>query len=146
MDLLKELEAMARATFPSAFAEVDDATVQRWQSLFGYTSTKALRQKELEGFDREAYEYSYTIAARKSRRKAIPTDEQTQKLLASTFLVKLEGPLVTIQHVAEAANMDSMPRRGPIDGVDSSGQPICLCEINGLDKLAIEAFLAKSNV
>lgn len=102
-------------------------------------------EKQREGFDREAYEYSCSAAARQSYYPSALTQRQQQKLQASTFLVKLEGPLQNVSALAKAANMSSTPQE-TILASDSSGQSSTFCKINGLEKLAIEGFLSGSNL
>lgn len=166
MDVLDELEAMANAISLTGTEEIDDTTLHRWQSLFGYSESEARDkikeyrssppevivsdshwdmardQKEQEGFDRESYEYSCTAAARNSCHPSALTQEQKQRLQASTFLVKLEGPLQTVEAVAQAANMSSIQET--MMASDSSGQSSSFCKVNGLEKLAIETFLSES--
>ncbi|KAF4994319.1 hypothetical protein FDECE_13151 [Fusarium decemcellulare] len=171
MDLLDELEAMAQTVSLSTSDEIHDATVHMWQTLFGYSRSEAIRrirqyrqyrqrphdvvisdshwemvrqQKESEGFDREAYEYSCGMANRKESHEGKPTGRQLRKLQSSSFLVKLEGPLSDIAAVAEAANVACLSAQGIFEAVDTSGQPSFFYRINGINKLAIEEFLSNS--
>ncbi|KAL2673784.1 hypothetical protein Neosp_012228 [[Neocosmospora] mangrovei] len=168
MDVLDELEAMAHSISLADADKIDNNTVYRWQFLFGYSVSEArdkikeyrstphylvlsdshwemIRdQKKQEGFDREAYEYSCTAAARKSYHPSTLTQKQKQRLQSSTFLVKLEGPLQTVEAVAQAADMSSIQET--IMALDSSDQSSSFCKVNGLEKLAIEAFLSKFNI
>jgi hypothetical protein len=113
MDVLHELEEMANAVSLAESNKIDNNTVYRWQSLFGYSESEArdkikeyrssshdfivsdshwdmIRdQKQQEGLDRESYEYSCTVAARKSCHPSTLTQKQKQRLQTSTFLVKL---------------------------------------------------------
>ncbi|KAJ3537320.1 hypothetical protein NM208_g6360 [Fusarium decemcellulare] len=171
MDLLDELEAMAQTVSLSTSNEIHDATVHTWQTLFGYSRSEAIerikqyrqyrqrphdvvisdshwemvrQQKESEGFDREAYEYSCGMANRRESHEAKPTDRQLRKLQSSSFLVKLEGPLSSIAAVAEATNITRLSEQDIIEAIDTSGQPSFFCQINGINKLAIEEFLSNS--
>ncbi|RSL44896.1 hypothetical protein CEP53_011000 [Fusarium sp. AF-6] len=167
MSLIDELEAMANAVSLTE-TEGIDSTICRWQSLFGYSAPEALYkisafragprdliisdshwemvrdQKKQEGFDREAYEYWCTIAERKSYHSTTMTQKEKQRLQAATFLLKLEGPLHSVDAVAKAANMVSIQET--VMASDSSGQSSSFCKVNGLEKMAIETFLSESSI
>ncbi|KAJ3456644.1 hypothetical protein MRS44_016667 [Fusarium solani] len=153
MDVLHELEEMANAVSLADSNKIDNNTVYRWQSLFGYSESEArdkikeyrlsshdfivsdshwdmIRdQKQQEGFDRESYEYSCTVAARKPCHPSTLTQKQKQRFQTSTFL---------------AANMSSIQET--MMASDSSGQSSSFCKVNGLEKLAIETILSKSKI
>ncbi|KAM6509748.1 hypothetical protein FALCPG4_017396 [Fusarium falciforme] len=144
MDIHDELETMANAVSLAESGEIDNNTVYRWQFLFSYSEPEARDkikeyrsnshdfivsnshwdmvrdQKQQEGFDKESYEYSCTVAARKSCHPWTPTQKQKQRLQTSTFLVKLEEPLQSVEAVAQAANMSSIQEI--MIASDSSGQ------------------------
>ncbi|RSM12568.1 hypothetical protein CEP52_002358 [Fusarium oligoseptatum] len=166
MSLIDELEAMANAVSLTETEEID-STICRWQSLFGYSAPEALDkisvfraspreliiydshwemlryQKEQENFDREAYEY-WCTTARKSYHSTTITKKDKQRLQATTFLLKLEGPLQSVDAVAKATNMVSIQET--MMASDSSGQSSSFCKVNGLEKIAIETFLSESNI
>ncbi|RSL40772.1 hypothetical protein CEP54_016023, partial [Fusarium duplospermum] len=167
MSLVEELEAMANAVCLAETEEIDNP-IYRWQSLFGCSAPEALDkiiifrlspreliisdshwemvrdQKEQEGFDREAYEYFCTIAAHKSHHSSAITEEEKQRLQATTFLLKLEGPLQSVDAVVQAANMAAIQET--VMASDSLGQSSSFCKVNGLEKMAIETFLSESNI
>ncbi|KAF5683821.1 hypothetical protein FDENT_7000 [Fusarium denticulatum] len=63
-----------------------------------------------------------------------------RKLEASKFLIKLEGPLVTSEAVAQAAGISSS-NGGAISASNSLGKVDSFLEINAINKIAIEAYL-----
>ncbi|KAI1036351.1 hypothetical protein LB503_003441 [Fusarium chuoi] len=166
MDLLDELEAMAQAA--SAFQDDDilESTITRWQKLFGYSSAMAERKitehrndplrftvsedhwavvrdrMEAEGHDRESYEHSYSP---NSHDRVIKSQEmsmkQKRRLRAATFLIKLEGPLNSVQAVVQAAGLWCPSSTEVLAATDLSGRPCSFFKINGMDKLAIEEWL-----
>ncbi|KAF4493676.1 hypothetical protein FAGAP_10198 [Fusarium agapanthi] len=167
MDLLDELEAMAQAA--SAFQDdnnIPESTIARWQKLFGYAAAMAERKitehrndplhftvsddhwtlvrdrMEAEGHDRESYEHS---CSRTSRNMATQSQEMSMKekrrLRAAAFLIKLEGPLNSVQAVVQAAGLWCPSSTEAIAATDLSGQPCSFFKINGVDKLAIEGWL-----
>ncbi|KAF5979590.1 hypothetical protein FBULB1_5665 [Fusarium bulbicola] len=145
MDILDELEAMAQAV--SAFQDDDnipESTIVRWQKQFGYSAAMAKKKilerrkdslhftvsddhwtvvrdrMEAEGHDRESYEHSYNHAV---------------------FLIKLEGPFSSVQAVIQAADLWSPSSTEVLPATNLYGQPCSFFKINGMDKLAIEAWL-----
>ncbi|RMJ04769.1 hypothetical protein CDV36_014559 [Fusarium kuroshium] len=162
MDLLDELEAMVQAIYIDDDDALDTLVVEKWQHLFSFSTHEAIQnikqhrlspqalisdahwdmvreEKEAEGFDREAYEYSCTRIRKQPIRDTMVTEGQKRRLQQSTFLLKLEGPLSTAEAVAEAANLGTSPT--VIHATDADGQPSSFCEVNGLVKNAIEKFL-----
>ncbi|KAM0553247.1 hypothetical protein ACHAPJ_007536 [Fusarium lateritium] len=161
------LEDMAQATFPTIPDDVQEYTILQWQTLFGYSFSEArLRIKEhrdnppeipisddhwcmvrdqmmARGFDREAYEYSCNTGMFQTSQKQDITPKQKRKLRASTFLMKLNGPLNSVKAVVEAAGLLSSTGE-VITATDSTGQVSSFYEINGINKMAIEAFLRDS--
>jgi hypothetical protein len=166
MDLLDELEAMAQAA--SAFQEdenIPESTIARWQKLFGYTSATAERKirehrndplrfpvsddhwavvrdrMEAEGHDRESYEHSCSGSARDLNQRQEMSMKERRKLRAAVFLIKLEGPFNNVQAVIQAAGLWCPSSTEVLAATNLSGQPFSFFKINGMDKLAIEAWL-----
>ncbi|KAF4959258.1 hypothetical protein FSARC_10774 [Fusarium sarcochroum] len=108
-----------------------------------YLDTPSRDQMMAKGFDREAYEYSCNTGMYKTSQKQEITQKQKRKLRASAFLVKLNGPLNSVKAVVEAAGLPSST--GEVStATDLFGQACSFYEINGMDKIAIEAFLKAS--
>ncbi|KAF5718853.1 oxidoreductase domain-containing protein [Fusarium mundagurra] len=165
MDLLDELEAMAQAA--SAFQDDDilESTIIRWQKLFGYSAAMAERKltehrnnplrftvsedhwavvqdrMEAEGHDRESYEHSCSPTSRDLIQRQKMTMKEKRKLRGTVFLVKLEGPLNSVQAVVQAAGLWCPSSTEVLAATNLSGQPCSFFKINGMDKLAIEAWL-----
>ncbi|KAF4957129.1 hypothetical protein FGADI_3349 [Fusarium gaditjirri] len=171
MDLLEELEAMAQTA--TAFQDdyiIPESTIARWQKLFGYSATLAERKitehrnnplrftvsedhwnvvrdrMEVEGHDHESYEHSCirTSLDAMNRRQEM-TMKERRKLRASVFLIKLEGPLHSVQAVIEATNKSSTASAQVLAATDLSGQPSSFFKINGIDKLVIEGWLRENH-
>ncbi|KAF5618759.1 hypothetical protein F52700_12279 [Fusarium sp. NRRL 52700] len=167
MDLLEELEAMAQAV--SSFQdndEIPESTIFRWQKLFGYSAAMAERKikehrhdplrltvsqdhwtfvrdrMEAEGHDRESYEHSYGRTSHDAinQRKEMSMKEK-RRLRAAVFLIKLEGPFNNVQAVIQAADLWSPSSTEVLPATNLHGQPCSFVKINGMDKLAIEAWL-----
>ncbi|KAF5017106.1 hypothetical protein F66182_11013 [Fusarium sp. NRRL 66182] len=170
MDFLDELEAMAQAaSIMSDNHDIHDSTITLWQNLFGYPYSVAEKEimehrnnplrftvsdhhwsivqhrMEAEGHDRESYEH---LCGQMSRNKIKQPQETTTKemrrLRASSYLIKLEGPLNNVQAVVQAAGLSSAVSAEVMTATDSSGQPNSFFKINGMDKLAIEGWLSAS--
>nr|RBQ96576.1 hypothetical protein FVER53263_12555 [Fusarium verticillioides] len=166
MDLLNELEAMAQAV--SAFQDdetVPESTIARWQKLFGYSSAAAERKirehrnnplrfpvsddhwsvvrdrMEAAGHDRESYEHSCSGSACDLNQRQEMTMKEKRELRASVFLIKFEGPLSSVQAVIQAAGLWCPSSTEVLAATNLSGQPCSFFKINGMDKLAIEAWL-----
>ncbi|KAJ4508031.1 hypothetical protein HRR83_005699 [Exophiala dermatitidis] len=134
MDLLAELEAMALniADF-SDDDTITDEDVERWQLLFGYKHAKAVRrleeyrtdysrrsvpddlwatvcsQKEAEGYDREAYEYSLTLQSQPVVCDAHISPDLREGAASGMFIMKLEDPFETPEKIQVAAGLDHTP-------------------------------------
>ncbi|KAF5599051.1 hypothetical protein FPANT_3655 [Fusarium pseudoanthophilum] len=166
MDLLDELEAMAQAA--SAFHDdenIPESTIARWQKLFGYSFATAERKirehrndplrfpvsddhwsvvrdrMEAEGHDRESYEHSRSGSGRDLYQRRQMSMKEKRKLRAAVFLIKLEGPLDSVQALIEAAGLWCPTYTDVLAATNLSGQPCSFFKINGMDKLAIEAWL-----
>ncbi|KAG9506435.1 hypothetical protein J7337_003418 [Fusarium musae] len=169
MDLLDELEAMAQAA--SAFQEdenIPESTIARWQKLFGYLSATAERKirehrnyplrfpvsddhwsvvrarMEADGHDRESYEHLCSGSARDRNQRQEMSMKEKRKLRTAIFLIKLEGPLNSVQAVIQAAGLWCASSTEVLAATNLSGQPCSFFKINGMDKLAIEAWLKEN--
>lgn len=154
MDLLAELESMAINV-----AEEDtilDADIERWQKLFGFTASAAFTtleeyrkdflrfrisdehwdvvksQKQAEGHDREAYEFSLT----QPQQRDLPRECDDRGL----YIVRLDSPLDTPEILQEAASLTKIPAL--VNGVGELGQAQ-FCEIDGQTKRRLLSWLAK---
>lgn len=154
MDLLAELESMAiNVTEDRSISDVD---IERWQQLFALTSSEAVSvleryrldlsrirvtdehwdavklEKEAEGFDREAYEYSLT---RPPKCDLSPRDEGR-----GMFIVQLDGPLNTPEKIQEAAKLNNVPVL--LCGMGENGQAQ-FCEVDGTAKARLLSWLSE---
>ncbi|KAF5683783.1 hypothetical protein FCIRC_4292 [Fusarium circinatum] len=167
MDLLDELETMAQAA--SAFQDdnnIPESTIARWQKQFGYSAAMAKRKiiehrndplhfavsddhwtlmrdrMEVEGHDRESYEHSYNRTSHDAvNQHKEMTMEEKRRLRDAVFLIKLEGPFSSVQAVIQAAGLWSPSSTEVLPATNLYGQPCSFFKINGMDKLAIEAWL-----
>ncbi|KAI1134879.1 hypothetical protein F5Y05DRAFT_194439 [Hypoxylon sp. FL0543] len=165
MDFLDELESMAQVAVqqPQQSDEADIEAIQRWQSLFGYTYAKAAQkiqehrsdlsrilvteshweivraEKEAQGYDKEAYEHSCSLATRASL--AIPQKVTSKTTRPSFYLLKLEGPLSSVDQVKAAAGLDEVPTE--LSGTDDTGEPMAFCKIDMEGKDKILDFLSR---
>ena len=154
MDLLAELESMA--TNVTEEDTIPDADVEQWQRLFGFSFSEALTaleeyrndfsriritdelwndvksEKQAEGYNREAYEYSLT----QPRKRDLSRQYDGKGL----FIVRLDGPLRTPKMIQEAAALDKIP--AILDGVGEFGQAR-FCEIDGTTKSRLLSWVAK---
>ncbi|KAI0192828.1 hypothetical protein F4808DRAFT_442630 [Astrocystis sublimbata] len=164
MDLLEEIESMARAAQLDHDHDHDHDQphcddIKRWESLFGFSSSQAIReiqdhrsnlsrptvsdahwemvraQKEVEGFNKEAYEYSNTY--RPPKRSAIQTSTQNR-----TYLVQLGGPIDNPESLMRAARLGKAPPT--LDGTDDEGNPTSFCKVDTAAKNNIFAYLSKN--
>ncbi|KAM0084958.1 hypothetical protein ACKRZS_002780 [Fusarium odoratissimum] len=170
MELLDELEAMAQAALVSQDDDdIPESAIARRQKLFGYSAAMAetkitehrndpLRftvsqdhwaverdRMEAEGHDHESYEHSCIRTSRDAinQRQEMNMKEK-RRLRASTFLVKLEGPLHSIQAVIQAVGKSSADSTQVLAATDLSRQPSSFFKVNGIDKLAIEGWLREN--
>ncbi|KAM5513656.1 hypothetical protein FOXYSP1_04623 [Fusarium oxysporum f. sp. phaseoli] len=123
MDLLDELEAMAQAALVSQDDDdIPESAIARWQKPFGYSTAMAetkitehrndplrftvsedhwtvLRDRmDAEGHDHESYEHSCIRTPRDAiYQRQEMTMKEKRRPRASTVLVKLEGPLHSVQ-------------------------------------------------
>ncbi|KAI1409511.1 hypothetical protein F5Y13DRAFT_182007 [Hypoxylon sp. FL1857] len=162
MDLLDELESMAQvATQQPTQDESEDATIKRWQSLFGYSFSQAAQKikdhrsdltrtlvtdshwemvrlkKEAQGFDKEAYEHSCTLA--------IHTSQGPRKISCNTkpliYLLKLEGPFSNVEQVKAAADLNKAPPE--LNGTDDSGEAATFCKVDAGVKERLLEYLSR---
>ncbi|KAH7490079.1 hypothetical protein BFJ63_vAg13780 [Fusarium oxysporum f. sp. narcissi] len=123
MDLLDELEAMTQAALLSEYDDdIPESAIARWQKLFGYSAAMAERKitehrndhlrftvsenhwtvvpdrMEAERHDHESYEHSCIRTPRDAiNQRQEMTMKEKRRPRASTVLVKLEGPLHSVQ-------------------------------------------------
>ncbi|KXS95990.1 hypothetical protein AC578_8107 [Pseudocercospora eumusae] len=165
-ELQQELEALAGNAYDpnnnhgNMTAEPISTTMSRWQRLFGLSADDAVDsimdhrndlarsrvsddhwhtvevEKEMLGYDREAYEYEIGLQKKKATLPdLVPTaDEESDS--AITYLVELTGPLDAVDKVRTAANMDGMPPL--VSGTSTEdGRAVFLCCVDGKGKSAI---------
>ncbi|KAG7420181.1 hypothetical protein Forpe1208_v002004 [Fusarium oxysporum f. sp. rapae] len=107
--------------------------------------TVVLHRMEAEGHDHESYEHSCIRTSRDTiNQRQEMTMKEKPRLRASNFLVKLEGPLLSVQAVTQAAGKPSAASTQVLAATDLSGQPSSFFKINGIDKLAIEGWLREN--
>ncbi|KAG4274467.1 hypothetical protein FPRO04_09425 [Fusarium proliferatum] len=137
MDLLDELEAMAQAA--SAFQDdtILQSTITRWQKLFGYSPAMAERKI----IEHRNHPLLFTVSEDHwAVSQEMPMKEK-RRLRAANFLIKLEGPLNSVQAVIQAADLWCPSSTEVLAATDLSGRPCSFFKINGMDKLAIEVWL-----
>ncbi|TVY79739.1 hypothetical protein Focb16_v009726 [Fusarium oxysporum f. sp. cubense] len=170
MDLLDELEAMAQAALVSQDDDdIPESAIARWQKLFGYPTamaeTKITEHRndplrftvsedhwtvvrdlmEAEGHDHESYEHSCIRTPRDAiNQRQEMTMKEKRRLRASNVLVKLEGPLHSVQAAIQAASKSSAALTQVLTATDLSRQPSSFFKVNGIDKLAIEGWLREN--
>ena len=164
MDIWEELERMALNIADCDQKQTDADEIVRWQKLFGYTYAEALskiedqrnniarekvtddfwelvkEKEEKEGYDRETYEHS--LQHKINKRKAVTLllgAPPTAIDQSAIYLVKLEGPLNSVNQVTVAANLSSPPKI--VEGVNADGSNALFCRINAVAKLAIQSWL-----
>ncbi|KAF4984869.1 hypothetical protein FZEAL_22 [Fusarium zealandicum] len=136
---------------------IDGATIHRWQNLFSYTFLEASEKiKEHRASlcgpvvsdahwnmlrDRKEPQ---GITRHQRRQTETPTAEQEKHLRGCTFLVKLEGPLSTVEALAEAANMPCLSTQSIVKATDDINQISSFCKINGNAKIHIQQFVSQS--
>ncbi|KAI0600513.1 hypothetical protein F4775DRAFT_599170 [Biscogniauxia sp. FL1348] len=90
-------------------------------------------EKEAEGFDKEAYEYSSSFKAPKP--STTPATVQNQ-----SFLLRLEGPIDNLEMVKWASQLKGDP---PIyHGTDDDGKPATFCKVDVTARNNILAYLS----
>ncbi|KAK3353324.1 hypothetical protein B0T25DRAFT_544246 [Lasiosphaeria hispida] len=170
-DYLDELESMAQsaADHDAAPEEADEIGIQRWQKLFNCSYSEAAKKlqehragicrnpvsdahwelvradKEAQGYDKEAYEYScQLLVSQQSRRDSDHRIAATNAVSTSTYLFKLEGPLHSISAIRAAGclsdNDDGVSKL--IACVDDSGLPANFCIIEATTKHNILVWLS----
>ncbi|KAI1456715.1 hypothetical protein F4805DRAFT_218382 [Annulohypoxylon moriforme] len=165
MDFLDELESMAQVAIQQPYEsdEPDNDDIRRWQSLFGYTYSGAAQkiqehrsdlsrvlvteshweivraEKEAQGYNKEAYEHSCTLATYVT--PAAPQKLSTRATKPSVYLLKLEGPLSSVAQVKFAAELQESPPE--LSATDDSGEPTTFCKINAEDKEKILDYLPR---
>ena len=169
MDPVAELERMAvnAVDDDSAEFEPSEDEIQRWQSLFAYSSSEAVEQiknqkgdysrrrvsddhwelvkteKEAQGFSRDAYDHWMKMGGQSAysheQRKHVDTPASQSN---PSYLVLLEGILNTPKSIQEAANLPE-----PIHTVQAASETrdAVFCEIDGKIKQSIENWLSQQN-
>ncbi|KAK6949774.1 hypothetical protein Daesc_008095 [Daldinia eschscholtzii] len=164
MDFLDELESMAQVAIqqPQQLDEIDSDDIKRWQSLFGYAYAQAVQkiqehrtdlsrvlvtdshwdivrvEKEAQGYDKEAYEHSCSLAARTSM--VVPERAQGKASKPSFYLLKLDGPFSDVTHVKSAARLHETPP--DFSGTDDSGEPTTFCKVSADTKETLLNYLS----
>ncbi|KAH6661286.1 hypothetical protein BKA67DRAFT_654409 [Truncatella angustata] len=160
--ILNELELMALGATTDYQNDTRDLDmVEKWQKLFGYAPPEAASkieqhrndlnrtvitlahwgmvrdEKEAEGYDKESYEHSIDIL--KHDQSPSPTytaANVSNKTKAAMFLLKLEGPLMDVKMVQEAAKLAQPPEL--LMGHGDSG---CQTQFYKIDSLARDNIL-----
>ncbi|KAI1093284.1 hypothetical protein F5B19DRAFT_158197 [Rostrohypoxylon terebratum] len=161
MDFLAELESMAEVAAQQLLQdEPDDASVNRWQHLFGYSYPEAEQkihehrtdlsrititeshwemvrlEKESQGYDKEAYEHSCSLAVHTN---SVPQNAP-RKTGSSIYLIKLEGPLSSADLVKSAACLDETPLEHC--ATDDMGETAAFCKVDTTAKEKLMGYLA----
>jgi hypothetical protein len=161
MDFLPELESMANNVVDIDQVDVmakDD--IERWQTLFGYSSSEASNriiqhrnditrtrvsdalwellkaEKVAEGYDREAYEFSLTQRISMRAARAALADNEGRLM----FILQLHGPLDTPEKVKAAAQLKETPE--VVTGVGES-DTAKFVQIDGAGKARLLVWLAQ---
>ncbi|KAF2480675.1 hypothetical protein BDY17DRAFT_312525 [Neohortaea acidophila] len=165
-DLQQELEALAGNAYNPDLAQQDtpepiSATIKRWQTLFGLSSGDAIdsimahrnnltrarisddhwqmvqRDKEAQGYDREAYEHELDVQKKKATvSNLLPTSEAVATAGALTYLVQLNGPLATPETVKRVTGMTALPVVVRGESVED-GRAVSLCCVDEQAKQAL---------
>ncbi|KAF9878420.1 hypothetical protein CkaCkLH20_03912 [Colletotrichum karsti] len=161
MDLLGVLEAMASMSFdqPQDDEPLPTDVVERWQRLFGFdTYAEAAskiqehrsnlgrdtvsdvhwdmvrEEKEAQGYDKEAYEYSCRLQA--TVRPPAPTKSKpVKKSRPAKYLVMLSGPLDSAVRIRTMANTQETPE--VFDGTLDDGSQAQFCVVDEYAKESI---------
>ncbi|KAI1429833.1 hypothetical protein F5Y12DRAFT_709836 [Xylaria sp. FL1777] len=137
--------------------EPDHNDIKRWQLLFGLSYSKAFQEiqdhrsdlsrprvseshweivraeKEAQGFNKEAYEYSGTF--RVPRISTIQATAHNQN-----YLLKFEGPIDTVEVVKMASQLKQDP---PVYyGTDDDDKPAAFCKVDMAARNSILAYLS----
>ncbi|XDG00434.1 hypothetical protein ABKA04_000049 [Annulohypoxylon sp. FPYF3050] len=161
MDFLAELESMAEIAIQQPPQdELDEASVKRWQHLFGYSYPEAEQkiqqhrtdlsrvivtdshwemvrlEKESQGYDKEAYEHSCSLAVHTN---PVPRNVPS-KTRSSVYLLKLEGPLSSTDLVKSAACLDETPAE--LSATDDTGETAAFCKVDTTTKEKLMDYLA----
>ncbi|KAM7197908.1 hypothetical protein V8F20_006356 [Naviculisporaceae sp. PSN 640] len=158
---MDELENLASAFSHQPELEADDATIAKWQRLFGYSASEAAKQlhehrasilpavsnehwelvraeKEAQGFDKEAYQH-FCQAQSQSKTRTTPVPKSCRK--AANYLLKMEGPLVDLDTIRTVGRI--MSKMTEIPGSDDQGNQTKFCVVPLSAKAHIEGWLAQ---
>ncbi|KAF5636961.1 hypothetical protein F25303_8164 [Fusarium sp. NRRL 25303] len=152
MDLLDELEAMAQAASGFQDDNILQSTITRWQELFRYSPAMAERKITEHRNDPLRFTVSedhWAVVRDRMEAEGHDRDHQSQempmkekrRLRVANFLIKLEGPLNSVQAVIQAAGLWCPSSTEVLAATNISGRPCSFFKINGMDKLAIEGWL-----
>ena len=167
MDLFAELESMAAnvADDSGVEHEPDEDEIVRWQKLFEYNYSEAVKQilgqkndvlrckvsddlwsmvklrKEAQGYSREAYEHEVNMCSRSTAThdQCSTTGISTSQPVC-TYLVLLEGLLDTAEKIQAAAKLPVPPQTVPASS--ETGMSV-FCRIDGNIKQAVEVWLSQ---
>ncbi|KAK0639869.1 hypothetical protein B0T16DRAFT_423850 [Cercophora newfieldiana] len=170
LDIMDELESMAQfATDRDAEpGELDDTSIQRWQTLFGYSYPEAAEkleahrldvcrnpisqahwdmvrlEKEAQGYDKEAYEHAcQALASDSQARHEQPSARAASAGKApSSYLLKMEGPLHDLDVIRATGCLSDQDagRLKLIAGTDDLGLPANFCILDEITKHNLEAW------
>ncbi|KAK7430959.1 hypothetical protein QQZ08_002488 [Neonectria magnoliae] len=164
LDILESM--VQTASLHDDSKEPDHTTIRQWQQLFGYSFSEAERKikehrsddddapvvsdahwemiryrDDLMFYDKEAYEHSLKLSRRAALKRTKTTPVQKNRhgnpsARPVTYLIKLDGPLSTVDSVMTAGCLSIAPKF--LQGTDSSGGPAAFCEIDAPTKAKIE--------
>ena len=169
--LQNELEALAGNAYNPHLSddgtppEPISTTIARWNALFkipgddavdvimehrnNLTRTRisdehwdAVRtSKELQGYDREAYEYELELQKRKANMgNILPVDDEADSRV--TYLVELSGPLESSEAMQSAAGLETAPPT--VNGWSvEDGSIVRMCIVGNKEKRAILKWAAE---
>ena len=159
MDFLTELESMATNVTATTEVTVTYADAVRWQRLFGLSLPEAVErieqhrndlararvsdelwdlhsfEMEAKGYDREAYEYSFTLGScpKPGQFTTTPASSLTE------YVVKLEGPFATAERLQQILCLASLPPILTGSGEQGSAR---LCTISNLVRQDLVTWLS----
>lgn len=159
MDLAAELEAMVLNVSDVVMEDtISDSDAERWQRLFGFTRAEAIRRledyrndhsrkripdalwaavcsrREVEGYDREAFEYSLTQHTK-------PLNHGPPRAgNARLYLVQLSSPIDTPEKIQFAAGLEQAP--GSFTGTGHCGE-VEFCYIDAGAKAQLLTWIAE---
>ncbi|KAK4451670.1 hypothetical protein QBC34DRAFT_492933 [Podospora aff. communis PSN243] len=137
-DLMDELNSMADFATNCPDDQVDKDSIQRWQTLFGYTQAEALAKleshranhpqtqlsnsqweliradKQHQGHYKESYEHAlYLLASNKPTHTTSSLTDTNTKESKAKYLLRMEGPLCTLPSIQTLASHDANTNSNP---------------------------------